>query len=161
MARQEHDREDLLREAVALVERAELRLTTSDDSVVVGFRRDGSASVYFGGEPVYQFTSRGELRRAYDHGLLYKAERGRLVSLRRERSPNEVQLLRHDLTEEETFRFLKVLTQRIAALRDHLCNGDFEFVGQAPADRDVVGKIGQWLAGLQLPPQLASTPRAQ
>ena len=42
MARRESDREDLLREATALVERAELTIEGFDEPIVVGFRRDGS-----------------------------------------------------------------------------------------------------------------------
>lgn len=161
MARQEHEREDLLREAVALVERAELRLPGLAETVVIGFRRDGSPGIYFGGEPVYQFNSRGELRRAYEDGLLYKTERERLASLRRQRVPGEVQLLRHDLSVEETSHFLARLTQRVANVRDHVRSGAFAVVGQAPAESDVVGRIARWLDALELPPRLASAPRAR
>ena len=44
-------------EATALVERVELKLPDADDRVVVGFRRNGCASVFFGPDPVYQFTT--------------------------------------------------------------------------------------------------------
>ena len=74
MARRESDREDLLREATALVERAELTIEGFDEPIVVGFRRDGSASFFFGADPVYQFNTAFELRRAFVVGLLYKAE---------------------------------------------------------------------------------------
>ena len=47
MARQEQEREDLLREAVALVERIEVQTAREQGTVVIGFRRDGAASVYF------------------------------------------------------------------------------------------------------------------
>lgn len=161
MARQEHQREDLLREAVALVERAELRLPDSAEHVVIGFRRDGSASVFFGEEPVYQFNTLGELRRAYHDGLLYKAERGRLASLRRQRVPGEVQLLRYDLNDEETSRFLAELTQRVGDLRYHVHGGSIELLRQAPAGSDVVERIERWLAALELPPRLASAPTAR
>ena len=92
MARDESSREDLLREATALVERIELRITAPisaahdrDDHVVVGFRANGAASFFFGDDPVYQFNSAGQLRRAYCGGLLFKATHGRLVSLQRVR----------------------------------------------------------------------------
>src|SRR5262245_12366974 len=105
MARQESDREDLLREATALVERAELKVAGESEPMTVGFRRDGSLSVFFGGDAVYQFNTAGELRRAFAGGLLYKAERGRLVELRRERSADEVALVRRELPDEESARF--------------------------------------------------------
>lgn len=44
MARSEGPREDLLAEAVALVERVELSTDSSEVPVVIGFRKDGCAS---------------------------------------------------------------------------------------------------------------------
>ena len=73
MARNQSDREDLLREATALVERAELRISGWSEPVVVGFRRGGGASLFFGGKEVYQFNAGGELRRAFVAGRLIKA----------------------------------------------------------------------------------------
>ena len=64
MAREEQDREDLLREASALVERAEVALADGATRVVLGFRRDGCASFYFGSERAYQFNTDDALRRA-------------------------------------------------------------------------------------------------
>lgn len=160
MARQEEDREDLLREATALVERAELHTASEAEAVVVGFRRDGAASVFLGGEPVYQFNPRGELRRAYHQGLLYKAERGLLVSLRRRRVPGEVQLLRQELSAEEGRLFLEELTRRMTALRHDLQNGQFKLIGQAPESTDVFRRIAAWLDVLVLPPAVATGPRA-
>src|SRR6476469_7343231 len=98
MSRQESDREDLLREATALVERIELRLPDQPESVVAGFRRDGSASFFFGQSPVYQFNSGRELRRAYRDGLLYKTDNGRLVEMRRERTDTAIELRSRMLT---------------------------------------------------------------
>lgn len=160
MARREEEREDLLREATALVERAEFRLAGDSAPVVVGFRRDGAASVFFASEPVYQFNARGELRRAYHHGLLYKAERGRLVSLSRRRVPGEVQLLRTELSADEQRLFLEELTRRVTALGQELANGQYALVGQVPSSADVGRRVTEWLGGLILPPAVAAGPRA-
>ena len=97
MAREEHNREDLLAEATALVERASLRLDGFAEEVVVGFRRDDSASFYFGADRVYQFTSEGALRRAMIAPLLYKAEQGRLIALERHRTADAVEMVRREL----------------------------------------------------------------
>jgi hypothetical protein len=83
MARQPEDREDLLAEATALVERAELRLPGDARTIVAGFRATGCGSLFFGADPVYQFNSARQLRRAFVGGELYKAERGQLVALTR------------------------------------------------------------------------------
>ncbi len=159
VARDEHDREDLLAEATALAERAELQVAGETDPVVVGFRRDGSASVYFGAEPAFHFNSAGELRRAFDRGLLYKAERRRLVSLARRRVADEVQLVRHELAKEATRAFFAELVDRFTRLRAALERGDCRLVGQVPASSDVVARIRLWLDNLALPPPVAASPR--
>ena len=99
MARQENPREDLLAEATALVERAELRIAGFAEPIVVGFRRNGAASIYFGQDAAYHFNTANELRRAFIGGTLYKADRGRLAALVRRRTAAEVELVRHDLDE--------------------------------------------------------------
>lgn len=160
MARHENDRENLLAEATALVERAELLPAGEAEPVTAGFRRDGSASVYFGADPAYHFNTAGELRRAFYHGTLHKAERRKLVSLKRRRMAEEVQLVRHELTVEETSAFHDELGQRITRLRSVLAHGDWQLAGQVPASSDVVGRIQRWLDGLVLPPAIATSPRA-
>ena len=160
MARDEQQREDLLAEATALVERAELKVAGEADPVVVGFRRDGAASVFFGGDLAYHFNSAGELRRAFLSGLLYKAERGRLVSLTRRRVPGEVQLLRHELTDAQTRDFMAELVRRFDALRSGLAHGDVKVVRQVPESVEIAGRIRVWLDNLSLPPPIAPTPRA-
>jgi hypothetical protein len=148
MSRRETDREDLLREATALIERAELQVPGFDEPVIVGFRKDGAASVFFGADPVYQFNTAGELRRAYIGGLLYKAERGKLVSLRRERSETEVALIRRELAGDEAKSLLRSLNDRTMRLREALASGSFTLIGQAPAEADVTGRMRLWLARL-------------
>src|SRR6188472_3162282 len=115
MARDESNREDLLREATALVERIELLPQSAGaaqslnlaegEPVVVGFRADGALSAFFGADPVYQFNAEGELRRAYVSGLLFKAAQGRLISLNRVRTASEVQLVLHALSSGEESQF--------------------------------------------------------
>jgi hypothetical protein len=167
MARQENDREDLLAEASALVERVELAVAGVDQPLIAGFRRDGSASTYFGADPAYHFNSQGELRRGYVEGLLYKAERvdtakqGRLVSLRRRRSAGEVQLVRHDLTADESSHFLDALAGRLATLREALEQGRYQIVGQVPADANVIDRLRNWLDWLPRPIAIAASPRVQ
>lgn len=146
MARQEDDREDLLAEATALVERVELCSPKFTVPVVVGFRSQGAVSFYFGAQPAYHFTAAGELRRAYAEGLLYKAERGKLVSLDRRRCEGQVQLIRHELDAAETHQFLLALSQTLQALRESLDAKQCELVGQHPPAVDVVGRVHAWLA---------------
>jgi hypothetical protein len=158
MARRETDREDLLREATALVERAELRPLDMAEPVVVGFRRDGSASFYFGADPVYQFNTSLELRRAFIGGLLYKAERGRLVALRRERRAAAVELVRRELGEDEARKIVGELSARLAEVMRAIETGNFELVGQVPAHTPVLRRIAWWLAAFPSPVAIARSP---
>lgn len=161
MSRQESDREDLLREATALVERIELRLPEQPDSIVAGFRRDGSASFFFGQSPVYQFNSRCELRRAYVGGLLYKVDSGQLVEMRRERTPTAVELRSRQLSPAEAAQFLLDTEKWLSTLRNALAAGNAEVLGHVPNDKDVVARVITWLQ--ELPPGnvLAKTSRLQ
>ena len=93
MARQEQPRENLIAEATALVERVELLLAGVPEPIVAGFRAEGSASLFFGDDPVYQFNARGQLRRAFVGGRLYKADAGRLVEMTRQRQAGRIQLV--------------------------------------------------------------------
>jgi hypothetical protein len=161
MAASESDREDLLREATALVERAELSVPSYTEPVVAGFRRDGAASFYFGAERVYQFNTTRELRRAYIDGLLYKAERGQLVALTRERSESEVSLVRRELTSDETSAILTSLASHLDRLRDALQAQACTLIGQVPDDRDVEGRIKDWLVALSSSPQVANRPNVR
>lgn len=161
MAREEHDREDLLAEATALVERAELALPGCAETTVIGFRSDGCGSIYLSARLAWHFNSHNQLRRAYANGLLYKAQRGRLVALRREQTASEVQLVRRDLDASETAQFLGELERDLTELRQTLATATVRVVGQIPAESDVLGRIRQWLAGLPSPPQLADSPHAR
>ncbi|HEX5105660.1 MAG TPA: hypothetical protein VFV87_17695 [Pirellulaceae bacterium] len=146
MSRSESPRDDVFAEAKALVERAELTIPGHADSIVVGFRRDGSASFFFGGDPVYHFNTAGELRRAYIGDLLYKAEHGRLIALRRERSAWVTALVRHELTPAETVSILSAMRQRLLQLLDALNGNDAALLRQAPSDVDLAGRLRDWLS---------------
>jgi hypothetical protein len=160
VSRRESDREDLLREATALVERAELTIPEFPDSVVVGFRQGGSASVYFGADEAYHFNTAGELRRAYLGGLLYKAEAGRLVSLKRQRGEATVALVRAELDVREAADLLTRLQCRLTQLRQSLADASFTLVGQVPANIDVVQRTGAWFATFQPQIRIAQAPNA-
>lgn len=161
MARHESDREDILREATALVVRAELIVPGEAEPVVVGFRTGGAASVFFGGDPVYQFNAAGELRRAYVGGLLYKADHGRLVELTRDRTEEAVVLLTRQLSPEESNAILRQARERIAAVTSALADGSAVVVRQYPEDATIGERICDWFD--QLPPRLraACSPRVR
>lgn len=156
MAREESDREDLLREATALVERVELMTLADGIHVVIGFRRDGSASFYFGVEPVYQFNVQGELRRAHLNGRLYKAESGKLIALDRHRTADEVQLIRSEVSRSQTNTLLSDLHQRLSELTERIREHRFQKIGQVPTDADILGRALRWLEAREEPRVAAS-----
>jgi hypothetical protein len=161
MARQETDKEDLLREATALVERVELATVSHPHGshITAGFRLDGAASIFVGADPVYQFNAAGELRRAYCQDLLYKAMHGRLIHLRRVRTQDEVQLLRHELTEAEQNTFMTKMKDALADLAAALTRGECKIIGQVPKDADIIGRLQEWLTRQRFI-KIAATPHA-
>ena len=65
MAKDAHDREDLLRDATGYVHRVEFTIPDRDELVFCGFRQCGAFSLYWTQADVLQFNSAGELRRAF------------------------------------------------------------------------------------------------
>ena len=164
MARQESDREDLLREATALVERIELSLPNQPETIVAGFRRDGAASFFFGQSPVFQFNSQRELRRAFRDGLLYKTENGRLVEMRRERTDTAVELHSRVLADDESAALLQEAVTRLGGLRVALRTGETIVVGQVPdvaSGVDVKSRVLEWLNLLTGAIPIAKSSRVQ
>ena len=157
--RLETDREDLLREATALVERAELTVPDFAEPIVVGFRNSGAASLFFGPELVYQFNTVQALRRAFRDGLLYKADAGQLIALRRERTPTEVALIRSPLSDEQTVEFLSEMHSNLGRLRRALDSGNFKLSAEVPAGANVVVRVRNWLHILPGSITIADSPR--
>ena len=160
MAREIHEREDLLRDANALEPRLQLRLQAGGNliEVFVGFRAEGAPSLYFDTDPVYHFNSGKELRRAFVDDCLYKAQRGKLVAMQPLRGPERTDFLSHELRQDEELRFGQVLLQWLDMLRTIVSSGEYELVGQVPEDADGLPRLVDWLAefaGLQI----ADTPR--
>jgi hypothetical protein len=145
MAREESSREDLLREATALVERVEI--VVGSCHVLAGFRADGALSIFFGEDPVYHFNAAGELRRAFCDGKLIKAVRGKLVALERKRTETEVQLMRHDLSAAEQASFLERMAIHLREFEDSLDAGTFTVVGREPPASDITDRVKTWFQG--------------
>ena len=158
MARHEADREDIMREATALVERIELRLLNREETVIIGFRKDGAVSLFFGQQKVYHFNSQNELRRAFLAGELVKAEQRQLIALRRERTATEVQLLRRPLDERDKQFELEILCSLLAELRSAIPTASVEVVAQHPSDGSVLARVTDWIAQLPGTISIATRP---
>jgi len=143
LAKQEVDREDILREATALVNRVELEVSgrAVGDHIVFGFRECGSLAVYFGGEPVYQFNANQALRRAYHQGCLLKAVDCLLVSMRRERQDDKLQLLSTSWDEEKTREFIGQVRRDMMQLAEAITAGEAQVKGFVAAEQQTTAEM--------------------
>ncbi|QDT22707.1 hypothetical protein [Gimesia chilikensis] len=117
MALHEQDREDLMREAIALYPRAEFQVPQESEPVFWGQKRSGQYSFYFGGDPVYQFDEQGHLRRAYLDGHLYRTQGNTLARLTKVRTADSSTLERYDLTQAELEDILHRMADRFTRLQ--------------------------------------------
>lgn len=136
MARQEADREDLIKEAVALSPRAEFRLPDSADLLTAGFRGNDAICLFFGQDPVYQFDQTGALRRAYVDGFLYRSQGTTLARLERIRTETQTTLQRLDLTEHELAQFQQTMTHRLQHLLTSFNAGQVHMLRSVPESVD-------------------------
>ncbi len=158
--RLEVDREDLMREATALQERAEFRVPAEPETVVSGYRRSGSLSVYCGPDPCFHFDAAGRLRRAFVGGDLFRTQGETLARLRRERTGGTVVLGRHDLPQDELETFLNNARNRLKSLLNGLQASDVHCLQEIPAGAHLaerlVGDLLRIVAGpLSLAPPIA------
>ncbi len=159
MARQEHPREDLLRDATALRERVELRCEQPPEIWIVGFRKCGAASFFRGEDPVIHFNAQGELRRLYLEGLLYKAEQGAWVQLRRQPAAGKSLLLRLPLSQRESQAIVARVTSDLQRLAGQLDASAVHMLRVVPAQVDVRQRVARWLrTRLSEPLTVASRP---
>lgn len=159
LARDAHDREDLLRDARGLSPRVELEVALAGESVELfaGFRGE-SLSLYFSQDLVFHFNDLGQLRRAYVADQLLKADRGRLIAMRRERTEAETSLVSRPLEDDETQTLLIDLKQRLRELTDAVAASSFQVVGEVPADGSAMNRLRAWLAVRRGPIELAASP---
>ncbi|MBT4693306.1 MAG: hypothetical protein HOB73_08185 [Planctomycetaceae bacterium] len=143
MAKQEFDREDILREATVLVNRVELEVSgrAADDAIVFGFRECGSLAIYFGAEPVYQFNADHALRRAYHQGCLLKAVDCLLVNMRRERQDGKLQLLSTSWDEGKTKEFIGQIRQDMSQLVEAIAAGEVQVNRFVTAEQQTTAEI--------------------
>jgi hypothetical protein len=132
MARHESDREDLIREAVALTTRAEIMFDGNEEAVTIGFRSNNAMSIFVGQDPVYQFDPEGALRRAYVGGFLYRSQHETLARMQRVRTETETILSRTDLTGDERNEFQSKMRSCIQRLLSAVQEERFRVVRSVP-----------------------------
>ena len=160
MARDAHDREDLLREATGLVERVEFVATgmATGDPIVCGFRPQGELSIFWGQDDVAQFNRHDEFRRGYQHGRMIGAYQRNLFWLVKEQSGGRAHLRRDPFTPTEREQFVGDLEQKLAQLQSMLdSDGQYTVIGEVPDGANVLGRVAAWLKQRK-PVQLARYP---
>ena len=147
MARHAQDREDLLRDAKAFVHRVEIQELEAESTgpIFAGFRVNGALSLYFDQDPVYHFNSQRQIRRAYWHQQLIKAEQGLLIGLQTSRSETEVAMQRHQLADKELQQFNFELSERLSNLQTVLQKKQYQLNGKVPDDSDIIERLQSWL----------------
>jgi len=164
VSRQQQNKEDILREATALVNRIEIKFSqkaVSKESVFVGFRRDGAVSFFFGAEPVYQFNTRHEFRRGYCKGAMLKADNGKICNLTRVREGDQLVLLSRDYSDEQTAEFLEEMKHALLVLYKEIRGGQWSILGavvEAGTAEELLNRVADWLETHTSELQIADTP---
>jgi hypothetical protein len=162
MARNESDREDLFEELASARLRWELAVDGELDPVVAGVRSEGRFSIFFGPDPCYHFDGQGRLKRAFVQGHLYRTQGNTLARLHRRRTPEETQLIRHDLDASELDDFLTTMHDRLRQLDDRLRAGAVTLLRHSPERLDWRELLEQHLAAcLTADPPLAEAFRTR
>ena len=132
MARNESDREDLMKDATGLVHRIEFSHPQFEEHVIVGFKQNQHCSFYFGQDVVFQFDDQNGLRRAHFGGSLYRTQATTLAKLTRERTEAETFLMRKDLSSDELHSFIKEMRERLEVFRRLLVSEELHIEQQIP-----------------------------
>ncbi|GAA5508535.1 hypothetical protein [Novipirellula caenicola] len=156
MAKQEQDREDLLRDGRQMAIRGET--TINDIVVVIGFRDAGQLSLYCGADPVFQFNAEQELRRVYFQGQRYAAESGRLVRLDRATRGGKIQFESSEVPQPHHAAILECLDHWIGNLRYLI--GKKETVWRVADQQNTTffAQLTRWTDDLPQPIQIADSP---
>jgi len=160
MAREEIDREDLIRDGTAMVVRAECRFRDCDRVMTIGFRSNGAASFYFDTDWVWQFDRFGRVRRGFDRGRWIKAERGQLVVLERHRSPEVVIMSDSSEDDSEASHRLQRLSGELRRLGESIHSEGLVVVRAVPNETTFRESLRSWLQGLVFPLPIAWSPHA-
>ena len=147
MTRLELPREDLLRDAVAFTRR--VMLSVKEESynaeLFIGFRDNGCVSFYCDQDPVYQFNSNGELRRAFINAQKLESAECKLVALTRQRNGAKLELLREPLSSEGTLSMLQDIETKLDEILNTLQANAYKLVGHVPENENILPDVITWL----------------
>lgn len=157
MALEDHDREDLLRDACAMVERGECCM--AGRQVVVGFRDRGQLSLYCGPDPVFQFNADRQLRRAYFQGRKIAADQGQLVEVVQKTRGGKVELVKVPVDQETRNCLMESLKEWLSKIDNSALWNPFSWQFPEEVDSDCFReRLIDWLAQLPDEPEIADAP---
>ena len=154
MAIHEQNREDLLRDGTGFTYRGEVML--EGQKVIVGFRRSNQAAFYFGEDPVFQLNSNLAVRRVYYGGLVYRAESGNLMEMRRCSKGGRVIFESLPLEEIKVSEILEALAQWLSTLRGAVERQDWKVVGEGV--EDFKNRLDAYMNRLSAPIKIGEQP---
>lgn len=159
MAKQTHDREDLMRDGTQMPIRG--LIVIDQQEVFVGFRTGGQASLYWDQDPVFQFDAEGSLRRAFVDSVRYLAANGKLQSLaspdRNKSTTQRMKLARQTLTGLQTEAILELLLRCLAELRlAHETMARWQTLGATP--EQFADRVTGWLDSVGDEIRIADSP---
>ena len=143
MAKDAHDREDLLRDATGYVQRVEFTIPDRDEPIFCGFRQCGAFSLYWTQADVLQFNSAGELRRAFWQHRMLASYKRQLHWL--EKSEGRVRLERTLLSERELEKFQSEAANWLQQVRNRLNSSAIANVEEFPTEGNVLQQVNKWL----------------
>lgn len=156
MAKQEQDREDLLRDGRQMAIRGE---TTMNDTVVtIGFRDAGQMSLYCGPDPVFQFNAGQQLRRVFFEGERYAADARHLVRLDRAARGGKVQFVAKHVSEDRYAAIIESLDRWIGDLRLVVTQGHAEWRVADQQEAAFHQQLSRWLDAMPQPIEIADSP---
>ena len=158
MAIEEHDREDLLRDGRTMAVRGELVL--DGVTIVIGFRRQGQFSLYWGADRVFQFDESQQLRRVYLDGRKYAAESGELIELTRPTRGGRVELTRQGVDESTTSTIVDTISGTLSRLSAIISDKESEWSTVGASDADFHDRVIGWLQTIPSPLQIGSKANA-
>ena len=154
MAIHEHDREDLLREGRGMPWRGQCFI--SDENVVVGFRQQGQASLLCGVDPVFQFNSLRQLRRAFFKGTRYRAESGRLIALVRTSRGGRVEFASSPIDPATADQLTDALRSWVGRIRIAVAAESWQVEGETA--EEFKRRLADWLEELDESVPIATRP---
>ena len=141
MARNEQDREDLMKEATALVRRMEFSVNQQEETIFAGYKRNGSLSIYLHPDLVYHFDDQCRLRRAFIAPYLYRTEGDSLTRLERVRTETTSQLAAVKLRPENLSLFQKEMIDHLEKLKIAFTANQVNIHQQIPEDVNLIQEL--------------------